>query len=275
MVAAILLDWGAVLRFRRFALSLAALAGIVLQGLTSAACGPTLLEQLTPTPGVPTSSQYVTALLTPGASTSSTFTLSAATTVVGVTLASVVSNTTGNVLAPTMSLVLGTQTSATTCAPLSTQPATPALSAQIQQSLGPGTYCVALTGTGLGEAAVVVVRINTSATPPTTTASPTAGDVFLSTVGPQGTSTHELPIAFNGSTTVSLTGAGATNVNTIGVGFGVWDGVTCRLNTFVTSAPAVNPLITVTVDPGNYCVTAADVGQLTAPIIFSITTIHP
>jgi hypothetical protein len=244
----------------------------VLPALLSAGCGPTLLEQLTPTPGVPTTSQYATALVTPGGATSSTFTVTGS-QVIGVTLVSAVSNATGVPLSPTLSLTLGTQTSATTCTPLTAVPAAPALTAHIQQTLTSGTYCAAVSGIGLSESAVITVRINTSAKSPTTTATPTAVDPFTSTIGPKGLATHEVTIAFNGTTTVVL--LGTSNNATVNVGFGAWDGLVCRLTSLAPFAPSTNATFTGTVDPGQYCVAVSDAGGLTAPILFTLSTVHP
>jgi hypothetical protein len=193
---------------------------------------------------------------------------------VGVTLVSVISNVDGSVLLPMMNLSVGTLTSPSTCSPLAAPKSVmPALAAQVQMTEPAGTYCVFVQDAGLGEPGVTTVRINMSSTPPTNIATPENIDVFSSTVGPQGSAVHQIPIQYNGVTTLTLVTAGASA--TIGMGFGAWDGQVCRLNSTVVAQANGDPLIVATVDPGNYCIRVYDVGQLTAPILFTIDTIHP
>jgi hypothetical protein len=192
---------------------------------------------------------------------------------VGITLVSVVSNATGQVLSPTMQLFLGTPTSATTCSPVSSKGVTPALTSQIQASLNAGAYCVEVQDLGLGEPGIVTVRVNTSSTAPTNVSTPARVDIFSSTVGPRGSATHQLAIFYNGATTLTLVSAGASV--TVGVSYGAWDGQACRLFATLTATASQNPLIATVVDPGSYCIRVYDVGQLTAPILFTLDTLHP
>ena len=266
LVRALLLNWNFVPRSSFFIVPLAAAGAVAL-----AAIGCTALYTA-PTAFVPTTSQFNTALVPIGGSVISTFTLSATTTV-GVTLVSVISSVTGNVLQPTMNLVLGTPMGAATCKPVAGKTVTPALAAQIQQSLGAGAYCVQVFDQGLVEPGIVSVRINMSSTAPTNNPTPFNTDIFSSTLGAQGSATHQLALFYNGTATLTLVSAGAAA--TIGVGFGAWDGQVCRLNAAATTAVTGNPLFAVPVDPGNYCIRAFDMGQLTAPILFTIDTVHP
>ncbi len=226
-----------------------------------------------PTVAVPTTSQFNTALIAPGGSSISTFTLTTAMTV-GVTLVSIVSNIDGSVLLPTMNVSVGTLTNPSTCSPLSaSRSVMPALAAQVQLSATSGTYCVQVQDAGLGEVGVVTVRVNMSSTPPTNISTPASLDVFASTLGPLGSATHQVPIFYNGVSSLTLVSAGASA--TIGMAFGAWDGQVCRLNSTVVAQANANPLIVATVDPGNYCIRVYDVGQLTSPILFTIETLHP
>lgn len=266
----LLLDWVAVPRCFRFFVSLASVAGALSLAVGSIGCNSLVTS---PTVAVPTTSQFNTALIAPGGSSLSTFTLTTTMTV-GVTLVSVISNADGSVLLPTMTLSVGTLTNPTTCTPLAApRTVTPALAAQVQLSATPGTYCVFVQDAGLGEPGITTVRINLSSTAPTNIATPGNIDVFSSTVGPQGSAVHQIPIFYNGVTSLTLVSAGASA--TIGMGFGAWDGQVCRLNSSVVSQANGNPLIVATVDPGNYCIRVSDVGQLTSPILFTIDTIHP
>jgi hypothetical protein len=269
LVVALLLNWKFVPSRTRFVVSFAGAAGAIAMGLVATGCNSLYTA---PTTAVPTTSQFSTALVAPGGSTVSTFNLSTTTTV-GITLVSVVSNATGQVLAPTMQLVLGTPTSATTCSPVTAKGVTPALAAQIQTSLSAGAYCVEVLDLGLSEPGIVSVRINSSNAAPTNISTPTNVDLFSSTVGPRGSATHQLAVFFNGATTLTLASAGAAV--TVGVSYGAWDGQTCRFFATLNAAASANPLLSTAVDPGNYCIRVFDVGQLTAPILFTLDTVHP
>ena len=150
---------------------------------------------------------------------------------------------------------------------------TPALTAQIQASLTAGAYCVQVRDISLSEPGIVSVRINTSSTAPTSISTPASVDIFSSTVGPQGSATHQLAVFYNGATTLTLVSAGAAV--TVGVSYGAWDGQTCRFFATLTAAASANPLLSAVVDPGSYCIRVFDVGQLSAPILFTLDTLHP
>jgi hypothetical protein len=171
-----------------------------------------------------------------------------------------------------MTLVLGTA-SGTTCTPLTTKSVTPSLVAQIQQSLTAGTYCASVTDTGLSEPGVATLRINTSTAAPVNVPNPTTVDNYSSQVGATGTATHQIPIAFNGVTTIAFVSASSTA--SIGVAFGVWDGQVCRLSETVTTPVTGTTIMATNTDPGNYCIRVFDVGQLTVPMLFTISTTIP
>ena len=260
----------AVLRRFRFFVSRASVAGALSLAVASIGCNSLVTS---PTVAVPTTSQFNTALIAPGGSSISTFSLTTTMTI-GVTLVSVISNIDGSVLLPTMNLSVGTLTNPSTCSPLSAPKSViPALAAQVQLTSPPGTYCVFVQDAGLGEPGITTVRINLSSTAPTNDPTPANIDVFSSTVGAQGSAVHQIPIHYNGMTSLTLVSAGASA--TIGMGFGAWDGQVCRLNSTVVVQANTNPLIVATVDPGNYCIRVYDVGQLTSPILFTIDTIYP
>jgi hypothetical protein len=248
------------------------LLGLVgLIGMTGA-CGT---STTTPTPvltPVASTAQFFSTLVTPGATTVSTFAVSATSTV-GVTLASVVVTGTGQPILPLMHLSLGTPGAGNSCTPTTTQSMPPALTAQIQTSLAAGTYCVAVTDFGgIGSPATVTVRVAVSdGTPQVGTV--TLTDVLTSVVTQHGVDTHEVVAGFGGPATINLATAGDGTV-ALGVSFGVWDGSTCRVNTTTTTVAGVDPQLTPTIDAGAYCLQIFDPGTLTAPTSFTITTSH-
>lgn len=262
-----LLDWMPVSRFRHPIAPLAPVAAAVLIAASAAGCS----SILTPTAHTATNSQFSTAVLAPGGSNMATFDLTAA-TYVGVDLVSVTSNASGQILAPTMTLVLGTP-SGTTCTPLTTKAVTPALVAQIQQTLQAGSYCASVTDTSLGEPGVTTLRINTSSAAPVNIPNPTTIDVYSSVVGASGSATHQIPIAFNGVANVAF--LSASQAASVGVAFGVWDGQACRLSETVTTQATGTTIMAFNTDPGNYCIRVFDVGQLTSPMLFTIDTTIP
>lgn len=260
-----LLDWMAVTkRFRPFVHRMGA------SGLLALLAGCSSI--LPPSTPVQTNSQFLTASISPGGSSMTTFTL-ASQTVVGIALVSVVDNASGHPTAPSMVLQLGTPTGSTACSATASVTVTPNLVASIQKTLSSGTYCALVQDNGLTEPGTVTVRINTSNVAPVNVPNPTSLDVFSSSVGPLGSATHQVPIAFNGAVTVSMIAAGTANP--LGLALGVWDGQVCRLNTVVDTTATGAAAITTTVDPGNYCLRVFDLGTLTTAVLFTVDTTHP
>jgi len=240
-------------------LTLLALAAV------AAACGATPT-----TPSTATAvSQFAVSALAPGGTAASNFTI-AGTSTVGVTLASVVSAATGEVIPATLSLGIGTP-SGSTCAPPAALDATAAVTAQIARPLAAGTYCVTVTDAGsLTEAATITVRI--TATTGSTTASTSATDFFSSELFVHGSVVHTFGIATGGSLSVALaTLGGGTDV--VRFGLGTWDGAVCRLTTSLDTA--AGGTIALTADPGAYCLRIEDIGTLTTPSAFSVSITHP
>ena len=86
-------------------------------------------------------------------------------------------------------------------------------------------------------------------------------------------------------TTFTTTQAGTVNVTlatmspsvAMGLGIGTPNGTTaCTLTSSNTSAMAgSSPQLTVTEQPGSYCVSVYDVGNLTGVATFTVTVAHP
>lgn len=232
----------------------------------AAACGATPT-----TPSTATAvSQFAVSALAPGGTAASNFTI-AGTSTVGVTLASVVSAATGEVIPATLSLGIGTP-SGSTCTPPATVDVTAAVTAQIARPLAAGTYCVTVTDAGsLTDAATITVRITATTGSTTGNATP-ATDFFSSELFVHGSVVHTFGIATGGSLSAALaTLGGGTDV--VRFGLGTWDGAVCRLTTSLDTA--AGGTIALTADPGAYCLRIEDIGTLTTPSAFSVSITHP
>ena len=109
--------------------------------------------------------------------------------------------------------------------------------------------------------------------PSTTTNSPTS-ETFSSVLGVRGVTSHTFVAKVAGTISITLTAVGPPSVP-IGLGIGVTGGAPCLLNTKLTTVAGGSPQISVTADPGRYCVEVYDVGNLVDPISFSLTIQHP
>jgi hypothetical protein len=115
----------------------------------------------------------------------------------------------------------------------------------------------------------------TSTTAPSTTTSPTT-ETFSSTLAIRGASSRSFVVSTAGTVKVTLTSVGPPSLP-IGLGLGIpGGGVPCTLSTALTTQAGGSPQISQPVDPGTYCVTVYDVGNLTtADLLFSLTIEHP
>ena len=60
----------------------------------------------------------------------------------------------------------------------------------------------------------------------------------------------------------------------LNLGLGVPAGIGCALTQSLTVPPMLTPQIGVTLDPGIFCVSIQDVGNLTSPVNFAIRIVH-
>jgi hypothetical protein len=113
----------------------------------------------------------------------------------------------------------------------------------------------------------------TSPSSPTTPAAST--ETFSGTVAVQGTSRSTFTTTQAG--TVNVTLATMSPGVAMGLGIGTPNGTTaCTLTSSNTSALAGStPQLTVTEQPGSYCVSVYDVGNLTSVATFTVTVAHP
>ncbi len=103
----------------------------------------------------------------------------------------------------------------------------------------------------------------------------TSTETFNGSVGVQGTSRTTFTVAQAG--VVSVTLATMSPSAAMGLGIGTPNGTTaCSLTSSNTSAIAgSSPQLTVTEQPGSYCVSVYDVGNLTGVATFTVTVAHP
>jgi hypothetical protein len=150
------------------------------------------------------------------------------------------------------------------------------LSAQLSKSLTAGSYCVKITDVdGLPASAIVTVRITaTSGSTGVTSTGLTVTESFASQLQVRGTTTRTFRAFRPGNMAVTLTGAGGLD-KVVRMTLGVWDGSTCRPTSVVDTAAGAPAQIVAGVDPGTYCLSLRDIGNLTFPVSFSISVEHP
>lgn len=114
-----------------------------------------------------------------------------------------------------------------------------------------------------------------TATTPSTVVSPLT-ETWSSNFGPKGSAARQFTASQGGTVTVTL-GALTPSLDEVGLGIGVpqaTDGG-CTLTQAVTTVPSIDPAITATVDPGQFCVKIYDTGLTIYNEIFSIAVVHP
>jgi hypothetical protein len=233
------------------------------------ACGST---PATPSPTVTRSFQFVVSTIAPGGNTTYAFTVSETSTI-GVTLASITSVATGEIVPSALTIGLGTP-SGSTCTPTTSINTGVALSAQITSSLAAGAYCVKVTDVS-GLPAPVTFAVRIAATVGTSTATGlTATESFTSQLQVRGSAETTFRVFGPGNMAATLTGAGGLD-KVVRLALGVWDGSACRLTSSADTAAGSSPQIVAGVDPGTYCLNLRDIGALTGPASFSVSVEHP
>jgi hypothetical protein len=116
-------------------------------------------------------------------------------------------------------------------------------------------------------------------TSPTPTTSTTTTEVFVGSLALKDSSFYSFTVVQKSNvflTFASMTVASPGPAVSIPVtlGLGVPAGIGCGLTQSVTVSPALTPQIAVTLDPGIFCVSIQDVGNLTAQVSFAIRIVH-
>jgi hypothetical protein len=116
---------------------------------------------------------------------------------------------------------------------------------------------------------------STDTTSPTSTV-PTTSETFSDTVGVQGQSIKPFTVSQVGPVSATLTAVGPPATVFVGLGVGTFSAGTCALaatiNTQASTIAQISGTATLT---GQYCVEVYDIGNLTAPVTYSVTVTHP
>ena len=120
----------------------------------------------------------------------------------------------------------------------------------------------------------VACRGAESPTAPTAVESPVTV-TFASSLYAKGTVTRLFTAAQAGAVTVTLDSLGQPVVVGLALGLTRADGAGCHGTTSVDTTAGSSPQIASQVDAGNYCVSIYDVGNVSDPVAFSITLVHP
>ncbi len=122
----------------------------------------------------------------------------------------------------------------------------------------------------------VAAACGDDATTPTTPTPPvTVTETFSGTVTRNGAATHTFATQASGSVTATLTTLGPDSALVVGLSLGTFNGSACQL--VITKDDATQgTVVTGGVSTlGNLCVRIYDVGNITDPITYDITVVHP
>jgi hypothetical protein len=118
---------------------------------------------------------------------------------------------------------------------------------------------------------------SSSTTAPTSTGPLT--EIFGGTLPVQGSSFFSFTVGTTGSVSITLASLTATKpgpalANVMGLGVGQPLGTDCNVTNSVTTAPALVPQLVNSLTPAIYCTRIYDLGNLTAPVNFTIRIVH-
>lgn len=127
--------------------------------------------------------------------------------------------------------------------------------------------------------AAIVVGCTNNPTTPTTTPAPAprtspVTEAFTSNLTVQGSVTRMVRAEQAGTFTARITATDQAEVN-VGLALGLRAGNACLVTTDAIGAAGAGLELSLTVDGGDYCVRIFDVGQLQAPMSFTITLTYP
>jgi hypothetical protein len=112
---------------------------------------------------------------------------------------------------------------------------------------------------------------------PTAPTTPLVTENFSGTVQVLGSDAHTFTVtSANAPITLTLTSAGPPPTITMGFGIGTWDATTSTC-TFVSSGfvqTQAGPTYSATIASGLFCLMVSDIGNLSAPIIYTAVVTH-
>ena len=99
-------------------------------------------------------------------------------------------------------------------------------------------------------------------------------DTFSGTIARNGAATHNFTVNAAGSVTVTLTTLSDPEL-TIGVALGTWNGTSCQLVIVNDRARQSTGVVGQTSSFGQLCARIYDVGNITTPVDYEMTVVHP
>lgn len=99
-------------------------------------------------------------------------------------------------------------------------------------------------------------------------------DTFTGTLSAKASDGHLVTVAKNGNIDVTLTGLNPTTTITVGLGLGQPVAEGCSLLIYNEGAKA-GTILSGSAGPGNYCVIVYDVGNVTDPLTYTLSVVHP
>ena len=116
---------------------------------------------------------------------------------------------------------------------------------------------------------------NNNNTPTAPTTPTTVTETYADTIARNGARTHNFSSAASGTVTATLTTLSPDSALKVGFSLGTWNGQNCQL-VITNDAATQGTVVTGGVSSlGSLCVRIYDVGNITDPITYEITVVHP
>lgn len=134
-----------------------------------------------------------------------------------------------------------------------------------------------LMGAGCGKKTSPTAPTTTDTTT-TTIAEPSIVEVFNGRIVAGGSAFYAFTVNANGTVNVTLAALSGVNVPStvwLGLGLGTPSAEDCSTSTTVNTQTGSAAQLTGTYAPGVYCVRVFDIGNLAAPVAFSVAIAHP
>jgi hypothetical protein len=116
---------------------------------------------------------------------------------------------------------------------------------------------------------------NDPSTPTSPTTPTTVTETYTDSIGRNGARTHNFSSSSSGTVTATLTTLAPDSALVVGLSLGTWNGSSCQL-VITNDAATQGTVLTGGVSSlGSLCVRIYDVGNITTPITYEITVVHP